>query len=142
MALTDKLTNIADAIRGKTGGTDAMTLDQMAEAIAGIEAGGGGGSGGELVTIASPCTNANQCWNAFNSAKDTSKSLHVWALTKDWSKTGVNSQCVFYCLQDANVTVPTWIRYRNGFDQQASNNAVWDLFITAGDEFRYWGFAV
>lgn len=40
MALTDKLTNIADAIREKTGGTDALTLDAMAAAIAGIEAGG------------------------------------------------------------------------------------------------------
>lgn len=43
MALIDKLTNIADAIRGKTGGTDPLTLDTMAEAIASIEAGGGGG---------------------------------------------------------------------------------------------------
>jgi hypothetical protein len=43
MALIDKLTNIADAIRGKTGGTDPLTLDAMAEAIAAIEAGGGGG---------------------------------------------------------------------------------------------------
>lgn len=42
MALTDKLTVIADAIRGKTGGTDTLTLDQMAESIAAIEAGGGG----------------------------------------------------------------------------------------------------
>ena len=41
MALIDKLTNIADAIRGKTGTTEEMTLDAMAEAIAGIEAGGG-----------------------------------------------------------------------------------------------------
>ncbi len=37
MALTDKLTAIADAIRGKTGGTDELTLDQMATEIAGIE---------------------------------------------------------------------------------------------------------
>lgn len=29
MALTDKLTAVADAIRAKTGGTEAMTLDQM-----------------------------------------------------------------------------------------------------------------
>ena len=43
MALTDKLTAIADAIRGKTGGTQEMTLEQMAQAIAGIEVGGGGG---------------------------------------------------------------------------------------------------
>lgn len=42
MALIDKLTAIADAIRGKTGGTDALTLDQMAMEIAGIETGGGG----------------------------------------------------------------------------------------------------
>lgn len=42
MALTDKLTAIADAIRGKTGKTDGLTLDQMATEIAGIEAGGGG----------------------------------------------------------------------------------------------------
>ena len=42
MALTDKLTTIADAIRGKTGKTEALTLDAMALAIAGIEAGGGG----------------------------------------------------------------------------------------------------
>lgn len=41
MALTEKLRNIADAIRGKTGGTDLLTLDEMAEAIAGIQTGGG-----------------------------------------------------------------------------------------------------
>lgn len=41
MALTEKLTNIADAIREKTGGTEKLSLDGMAEAIAGISAGGG-----------------------------------------------------------------------------------------------------
>ena len=41
MALIDKLTAIADAIRSKTGSTEAMTLDGMAEAVAAIEAGGG-----------------------------------------------------------------------------------------------------
>lgn len=41
MALTDKLTAIADAIRVKTGKTDGMTLEQMPTEIAGIEAGGG-----------------------------------------------------------------------------------------------------
>ena len=42
MALTDKLTAIADAIRGKTGKTEEMTLAQMATEIEGIETGGGG----------------------------------------------------------------------------------------------------
>lgn len=39
MALIDKLTAIADAIRGKTGKADALTLDQMATEISGIETG-------------------------------------------------------------------------------------------------------
>ena len=46
MALTDKLTAIADAIRGKTGGTEELTLDQMATEIAGIS----GGSGDDYFT--------------------------------------------------------------------------------------------
>lgn len=47
MALTDKLTAIADAVREKTGKADEMTLDQMAVEIEGIS---GGGSGGEKNT--------------------------------------------------------------------------------------------
>lgn len=36
MALIDKLTAIADAVRAKTGGAELLTLDQMAEAISEI----------------------------------------------------------------------------------------------------------
>ena len=39
MALTDKLTAIANAIRAKTGSTEPMTLDEMATAIANITTG-------------------------------------------------------------------------------------------------------
>ena len=49
MALTDKLTAIADAIREKTGGTEMYTLAQMADAVREIET--GGTSGGEEVTF-------------------------------------------------------------------------------------------
>lgn len=41
MALTDKLTAIANAIRSKTGGTEKLSLDGMATAINGITVGGG-----------------------------------------------------------------------------------------------------
>ena len=41
MALTDKLTAIADAVRAKTGGTALLTLDEIASAIGGISGGGG-----------------------------------------------------------------------------------------------------
>lgn len=40
MALTDKLTAIADAIRSKTGKTEAMTMEQMVTEIEGIQTGG------------------------------------------------------------------------------------------------------
>ena len=42
MALISKLNAIGDAIRGKTGKTDKLTLDQMPTEIASIETGGGG----------------------------------------------------------------------------------------------------
>ena len=41
MALTDKLTAIGNAIREKTGGTDLLTLDQMATEISNIQGGSG-----------------------------------------------------------------------------------------------------
>ena len=40
MALTDKLTAIANAIRSKTGKTETMTLDQMPTEIEAISGGG------------------------------------------------------------------------------------------------------
>lgn len=44
MALTNKLTDIADAIRNKTGKTDLLTLEQMPIEIESIQGGGGSDS--------------------------------------------------------------------------------------------------
>lgn len=44
MSVHEKMTAIANAIRRKTGGTEPLTLDQMATEIDGISAGGSGGS--------------------------------------------------------------------------------------------------
>lgn len=78
MALTDKLTAIADAIRAKDGSTALLTLDEMPEAIAAIEipsipdGGGSSGSGDsgipeEAFTITGDCSYrfANNGWNWF-----------------------------------------------------------------------------
>ena len=40
MSVNEKMTALADAIRGKTGGTTSMTIDQMTDAVKGIESGG------------------------------------------------------------------------------------------------------
>lgn len=45
MSVNEKMTAIADAIRGKTGKSAPLTLDQMATEIAGIQVGGGSGGG-------------------------------------------------------------------------------------------------
>lgn len=50
MALTDKLTAIADAVRAKTGGTALLTLDEIVAAIGGIS------GGSETVDIAEIAT--------------------------------------------------------------------------------------
>ena len=50
MALIEKLTAIGDAIRGKTGTAELLTLDAMAAAIAGIESGGSGGGNSDALT--------------------------------------------------------------------------------------------
>lgn len=59
MSVNEKLTAVADAIREKTGGTDALTLDGMAEAIAAIKAGGGANMAMGEVTLTSNTTVGN-----------------------------------------------------------------------------------
>ena len=49
MALTEKLTNIGNAIREKTGKTELLTLDEMPKEIQGISGGGSGSDGKELL---------------------------------------------------------------------------------------------
>lgn len=56
MALINKITAIADAIRAKTGKADVMTLEQMASEIEGISA---GSSVGAVETITLTINNSN-----------------------------------------------------------------------------------
>lgn len=54
MALTEKLTTIADAIRSKTGKSEAFSLEQMATEIADMETGGGGITVDDMATRSAP----------------------------------------------------------------------------------------
>jgi hypothetical protein len=140
MALTDKLSAIADAIRGKTGGTEEMTLDQMVDAIAGIESGGGGG---ETVTIATSCTNAKACYDLLTSLKDANATVHVWVFNGDASKTGVDNQAKFLVINDFVPANFYWVRYRAGaYNPNIGNTTAFDLVMSAGDSFVYWGSSV
>ena len=57
MALTDKLTNIANAIREKGGTTEKLTLDAMPTAISALSTGGGGAEiPDELFVISGDCS--------------------------------------------------------------------------------------
>lgn len=58
MALTDKLTAIADAIREKASITGKLTLDAMPVAIRTISGGGGGGGTAATITITTDATTA------------------------------------------------------------------------------------
>lgn len=73
MALTDKLTAIADAIRGKTGKTAGLTLEQMPTEIANIQSGGSSGDGSprvidHMVNIAARVSVESGAYVTFNSA--------------------------------------------------------------------------
>lgn len=64
MALINKLTAIADAIREKTGTTDEMTLDAMASAIASITTGSGeSGAEYEWTTAKTPSVYKASSWS-------------------------------------------------------------------------------
>lgn len=82
MALIDKLTAIADAIRGKTGGTDALTLDRMAAAIAGIETGGGsGGASGIYMAKVTPASDSENLTIMHNLGTTDILCASAWAET-------------------------------------------------------------
>ena len=54
MALINKLEDIGNAIRSKTGGTELLKLDEMPAAIESIETGGGGAELPEEILIMRP----------------------------------------------------------------------------------------
>jgi hypothetical protein len=140
MALTDKLSAIADAIRGKTGGTEELTLDQVVDAIAGIESGGGGG---ETVTMAASCTNAKACYDLLTSLKDADATVHVWVFNGDASTTGVDNQAKLLVICDFVPNSFYWVRCRGGvYNANSGNTVAYDLAMSAGDSFVYWGSSV
>ena len=107
MALINKLTAIADAIRAKTGKEDTLTLDQMPLEIAGIQTGvelnfkvvGG--------TIQPTSPSENTIW------VNTSTTITSWVFSatqparapgRVWIATGTSSPVTFNALKNNNIT--------------------------------------
>ena len=131
MALIDKLTNIAEAIRGKTGGTDLLTLDEMATAIASIQT----GINAEEITIAMDASNANAVRNIFIAAMDASDVTTAFVYQGDIGGSTKSNQClIFIASINFKNTEALYVRYRdNKWNVQTLVSSQYDLVVSAGD---------
>lgn len=131
MALTDKLTNIAEAIRGKTGGTDLLTLDEMATAIASIQT----GINAEEITIAMNASNAAAARNIFIAAMDASDVTTAFVYQGDIGGSTKNNQCLIIITSiNFNERETLYVRYRdNKWNTQNLPGPQYDLIVSAGD---------
>ena len=145
MALTDKLTAIADAIRGKTGKADEMTLEQMAAEIAGIQAGGGDGNElsyqcdtyalyAERVTIGPNTVRNSAELKTFFEGLSKGETVLSFALCGEWT---ANNQAVYYPnMSSPNNQLYYFVRYRSGALNIASyNSAGYDCVLVEGTEY-------
>ena len=148
MALIDKLTNIADAIRGKTGGTNPLTLEEMVSAIASIENSGGGGVADSLITIETVIptesfTNGAGLGNyvapIFTSLNSKKLCFLQVLVVKDIeaAKQTNNGFLGVYSFswgsKDA-VSLSRILRWRGGDYNTAQSGADWDVILKSGTE--------
>lgn len=144
MALTDKLTAIADAIRAKGGTTDLLTLDGMVEAINAIETGSGATDVTDsIVSVAFSATNAFNTYTGFNGIlpEDAKIAILLWQGDKS---NAVNNQCLFTVLQRVYINsnnlyygAMMYCRWKNSsYDFMVNDTIGYDLIVNAGDTFR------
>lgn len=139
MALTDKLTAIADAIRTKTGSTEKLTLAQMPTEIAGIQAGGGGVSieGANVYEIT---IGANSITNAFDGYAYIEGLVKKDALVMLNSIPTINNQLVTFFVNKS--TSSPAIRYRGGVYTEALKQTAYDGVLVEGTVYTVFEFEV
>lgn len=131
MSVNEKMTAIANAIRSKTGTTDAMTLDEMATEITGISMGGSDGWEAVLISIidrsasdiALPAGLTSIGAYAFNNCKNLAltslpaglTSINSYAfrecagltsITFEGTPTSISSTAFYNCTNLATINVP------------------------------------
>lgn len=142
MALTDKLTSIADAIRAKGSTTDMLTLDGMVEAINAIETVSGGSSGTEVI-ITSAVTNAEQLAKAifpsFPLGFDPNAVYAVgWKGIND--STPVDNQIGGFVIITNNLGsgMTAGVRYRSKWEVMMGFTYQYDAAVTIGDKYVWY----
>lgn len=147
MALTNKLTAIADAIRGKTGKTEEMTLDQMATEIAGIVAGGGGISPTitvETVIAAASGTTGDVVHNYVKTLFPTLDSAEPFLFkvlivkdveTAKQTNNGFLGIFAYYGASKIPYVHNYMLRWRDKQYSTVGTSSAFDLVLTSGTEF-------
>lgn len=127
------LTGIANAIRAKNGGTEALTIEKMISAIASIS---GGGLEAEEFQIASDMINAQEVIQSFKKLMDESATINIFMLSGDASTSGINNKMQLFILTKYNGNAGYYVRWRSGeWDAQSNNASSYDLEVSAGDVF-------
>lgn len=137
MALTDKLTAIADAIRAKDGTIDLLTLDGMVEAINAIEIGSPTDVIDSVVSVAFSATNAIDVLNGFNGIIPQDTKVAIFNFKGDLSNAS-NNQCLLAIYPKMYLKNQLlYIRWRDGsYNYQANTTNLHDLVVNAGDTYR------
>ena len=138
MALTDKLTAIANAIRAKGSTTDMLTLDGMVEAINAIETGSGATDVTDsVVSVAFSATNALDARMGFFGIMPQDTKVAIFNFKGDLSNAS-NNQCLLAIYPKMYLENQMfYIRWRNSsYDHQINTTNQHDLVVNAGDTYR------
>ena len=138
MALTDKLTSIANAIRSKGGTTDLLTLGGMVEAINAIETGSGATDVTDsIVSVSFSGTNANDTKDGFRVIIPEDAKVAIFHFQGNLSNAS-NNQCLLAIFPKMYLkNEMAYIRWRNSsYDFQSTSTSVYDLVVNSGDTFR------
>lgn len=145
MALTDKLTAIADAIREKTGSTEKLALDGMATAIAGISTGGSvSGITVDTVVVTESLSHGDEVYAYFSSLLEPSVDVEPLLIKafiiKDVAVAKLTNNAVlgfvaYHLNSKSPTTLNSLLRWRAGGYSTASNGSNFDAVLNAGTEF-------
>lgn len=143
MSVFSALTDIANAIREKTGKTSGMTLEQMAGEIASIQGGGGGGERGtfsyvsdiyavhsQIVTVGeNTCGNTTSCVD-YLAALIPGTLIGAYLLSPYGD---LNNQ--FICFEGGGHGTPKAFRFRNGAIGSCNVAVSYDGLLKPGTQY-------